>query len=130
MIQSNELRIGNLVYDSNNELCEVESIVEGAINYELEYSELWTNKECFFENINPIPISEETLKLDDEFWSFEGFGTRLIYQHKQFKAIKIEYSNENDAFIYFNDNVINLRKYVHEVQNLFYALTSKELELK
>ena len=127
MISANELRIGNLVkYHDDDTLFTVIGIDDLGIGVKNEEQHTWIEYDCF----SPIPITEETLKLDDEFWSFEGFGTRLIYQHKQFKAIKIEYISDNDCFIYFNDNVINLRKYVHEVQNLFHSLTSKELELK
>ena len=62
-------------------------------------------------------------------WEFVGFGTRIIYKHMKFNAIKIEMCAE-DVAIYFNDELISFKKHLHELQNLFFALTNEELQFK
>ena len=114
MIAANELRIGNYVYDANNELTQVNSIVDGAINYELDYGD------CYFENINPIPITEEwLLKLGFEKhnYIFRKDGFQFTFDKK---IIPIKFYGGAIK----NTNI----KYIHQLQNLYFALTQKELE--
>lgn len=78
----------------------------------------------------PIPITEEwSEKLSKKEWEFVGYGTRKIYQHKLYLSIKLEFSH-NWVFVYFNDEMINMKEHVHELQNLYHALTNKELAWK
>ena len=120
-MRSTELRIGNLV-ESNGETISV----SGFILYKLSVSENIGDPL----KIKPIPTTEDWFrKLPDDEWEFIGFGTRLIVQHIKFKSIKIEYCHNQFAF-YFNDELINFKVYMHDAQNLYYALTGTELILK
>ena len=135
MIQAKELRIGNYVYDGNSELAQVSSIVDGAINYELDYGNLWTNEVCYFENINPIPITEEWLlkfgfsinkKTCVHIFEFEiddkvNFAVFLYDDEKEALFIK---NSARSSKIIFKKRI----DYVHQLQNLYFALTQKELE--
>jgi hypothetical protein len=78
----------------------------------------------------PITLTKEwRLKLSDDEFGFVGFGTRLIYQHKIHKAIQLEFTNKQVA-VFFNDNLISFKDYLHELQNLYFSLTNKELTIK
>ena len=129
MIEANELRIGNYVYDANNELTKVNSIVDGAINYELDYGD------CYFGNINPIPINREWLlkfgfsinkKTCVHIFEFEiddkvNFAVFLYDDEKEALFIK---NSARSSKIIFKKRI----DYVHQLQNLYFALTQKELE--
>jgi hypothetical protein len=78
----------------------------------------------------PIPLTKDwNLKLSDDEFEFVGFGTRLIYQHKIHKAIKLECTHEQVA-VYFNDNLISFKDYLHELQNFIFELTNEEITIK
>ena len=125
MIQANELRIGNLVLDGNGEITTVESIVDGAINYSLDYGALWTDEEYCFENLNPIPITEE--------WLFKfGFVFDDVAEYFTEEKVYIKYYNEFGIKIdieglFYNGIYRQKLQYVHQLQNLYFALTQKEL---
>ena len=131
MIKSEELRIGNYIYDKYNRQQEVLSIetefcIEDiAIRYKKYYNIVEEIK-----NVKPIPLTEDWLKkLPEKEWEFTGFGTIIIYQHKKFKAIALELTSDNTVAVYFNDELINFKKHVHSLQNIFYSLTNKELKI-
>jgi hypothetical protein len=81
-----------------------------------------------YEEILPIETNEHILR-NLIMWEFIGFGTRIIYKHMKFNAIKIEMCAE-DVAVYFNDELISFKKHVHDLQNLFFALTNEELQFK
>lgn len=123
-MNANELRIGNYF----------KWISTGEIDKAIFISDRGNE----FSSVNDVNISDAigiTLtedifrKLDDSEWSFVGFGTRLIVQHIKFRAIKIEFGHDEFAF-YFNDELINLKKYLHEAQNIYFALTQQELNIQ
>lgn len=117
-MEAKELRIGNLVnhgkayqnrYKNPNEISWMD--LEDTSGYE------------------PIPLTEECgFELEDKYWNFVGYGTRLIYQDRLHPAIKIEKLKTQWVF-YFNDEIINFKEYLHEAQNLYFALTNEELKL-
>jgi hypothetical protein len=99
-MKANELRLNNYVYD--NESQDVIQIERGE---HIEYISLY----------DPIPLTEE--------WLLK-FGLMSI-------KTELGLWNNGDA-IYFNyglEKSIQL-KYVHQLQNLYFALTGEELEIK
>ena len=134
MIQANELRIGNLVYDGNNELTKVESIVDEAINYSLDWGNLWKDEEYYFENLQPIPTTEDhLLKLGfnkdyKKGWigidvkHDSGMTTDFILA----EPFSMGEWQSFYAFVYDNHRFVKL-EFVHQVQNLFHAMTHQEL---
>ena len=118
MIQANELRIGNYLKRLDGSVFQVETTDFVDIHAYPQYL-----------SPIPIPISEEWAeKLPNDEWEFVGFETRIIYQHNKYRAIKLEFSNNSVAF-YFNDELINLKQYVHQLQNLYFSLTGEELTI-
>jgi hypothetical protein len=126
-MEAEELRIGNLVKDH---LGRVQKVSETRSDAYICYLSNGTKLKYKLNTTKPIALTEEYhLKLIDDEFEFVGFGTRLVYQHKIHKAIKLEWTNKQVA-VYFNDKLINFKDYLHELQNLYFALTNEELTIK
>ena len=124
MIKANELRVWNLI-DFEGETCKVLSIdgqgVDGSFIGSGE--EVWIDLFQF----RPIPLTEEWLlklgfeKTKENFCTYD-LGKISIYM----PSICYE-----EGRTYFNSWVIIEKspKYVHQLQNLYFCLCGKELEL-
>lgn len=103
-MKTNDLRIGNLVLNDDGGVCKLFNIHEGYINHK------------------PIPLTEEwLLKFGFEVFEFDHkpnqyrLGNRLI-------VIRC------DGFYEYGTNI--KVSHVHSLQNLIFALTGEELEVK
>lgn len=116
-MEANELRIGNYVLDSENKICTI------------------GNGMAFFniEKINPIPITEELLKKFGFKWYNPGYyaiktldckriSPQQLYRDEWHCQLFLKYDNG-----YHNKGTISIIKYIHQLQNLYFALTGKEL---
>ncbi len=115
-MKAEELRIGNWVnlYDDYN------SQVTGLTNTK----KVWcvddpTDKECAWstDKIKPIPLTEEWLlkfgfEFDGMFYQFNKHQIRLIGEEVPY---------------WIDSSYITNIKHVHQLQNLYFALTNKEL---
>jgi hypothetical protein len=103
-MKANELRIGNYVYDTL-----------GKVN-------TYIVKEPH-NQVKPIPLTEE--------WLLKfGFERSGLYNVKDEVYVYDEYGLTDTGFEYrFNYTQIKL-KYVNQLQNLYFALTGKELTFK
>lgn len=126
MIDSKELRIGNLVlFDT-----EVDTIQSLGRKYcDGENRRTWS-----YDRLHPIPLTEELLvKLGfDEYVDFgnntgdfdliplQGFSYNIVT-----KKVRVMHSPNPTSYRLKTE--IN---YVHQLQNLYFALTGQELELK
>lgn len=129
-MQPNELRIGNYVYDRG-------------VPVDLRHSQLVniiTGKHLVY---NPIPISEDwLLKLGFEKWEWcdnaafiplffgDSLYCRFYNQMWHIKKLKVGrdskgvYGKTSSKYIIPKGKV----RYIHQLQNLYFALTGKELE--
>lgn len=121
-MKANELRIGNLL-NRQDYICKVVSIdEEGCITEPLDYK----GSENFVEQkLEPIPLTEE--------WLLK-FGLKTsIYDSKRFLILGVDiYIFDNNKII-FNPSSSDLYlelKYVHQLQNLFFAFKGEELTIK
>ena len=117
-MKTNELRIGNWVFDSDQ-------LEEFTIESDTLFDE--SDGDCMEKHIKPIPLTEEWLikfgfrnnykqidLLNWGFWcGFHNDGDWVIYQG--FHNVKQEMCSIDD---------------VHELQNLYFALTNEELKLE
>lgn len=123
-VTRNELRLGNLL-DFEGETCIVREIdSSGAVVLFNNNEEYWIDLFQF----NGIPLTEEWfLKFGFEnnngFWSLKNIDI-------------LDFKLNKDYIIIFNENPANsgisgrkLIKYVHQLQNLYFALTGEELTL-
>ena len=120
MIKAKELRIGNLLtHDART--CSVTSLIEnGESNYDIE-TRFVKGGEVRFNSI--IYVGLEPIKLTEEWLIRFGFGT----------GKKIGYSGNdfiNDTMtVILGEHLIKI-KHVHQLQNLYFALTGEELTIK
>ncbi|MBC7524802.1 MAG: hypothetical protein H7239_10220 [Flavobacterium sp.] len=108
-----ELRIGNLITVNN--------VIQ-------EVCDLPLPENCTDENTKPIPLTEEKLlkfgfKLDLDYNTYCLNGYCIFLEDGKFRFQNDWYSNANCYYI-------KDLKYIHELQNLFFALTNKELEIQ
>jgi len=142
-MEAKELRIGNWVVQTehNGSHNPYESTIQ------FDESNWYRIGECieFLEDFKPIPLTEEWLLRFGFDFNEGDNGTwdnwRLTYSLKITEKHFIEISKANGNFgisetINENNNQRNLvafnieLKYVHQLQNLIYALTGKELTQK
>ena len=127
-MKANELRLGNYVKWS-----ELASMGFGETQVSLKnimYNQL----------LKPIPLTEEwLLKFGFEKIIYDseetGYGVeyKLAIDEHSTIAIQSDFSfgiednEDNDCSVFFSNDII---KYVHRLQNLYFALTDKELKIK
>jgi hypothetical protein len=114
-METKELRIGNYVYEETIE--EPYQVVEV---FEISTT---TINDGFPKALSPIPITEEWL-LDLGFKGKEKAYNQTFYYADSFSEWKVIH---RDGLIKRNGKVI---KHIHQLQNLYFALTGQELKLK
>ncbi len=130
-MKPNELRIGNLVHglydgdadeDDKMELCKILSIDSVGIS---EHT-FWVDGESgteYYSSFEPIPLTSEWL---------EKFGFDESNEIKFSEDSRICWDEINGIHIFILDQFQYIKhiKHVHQLQNLYFALTGNELETK
>lgn len=126
-MKATELRIGNrIIYEATTHIVTAIGVI-----YPEDVVSVWENdKETPYrhkeDEIDPIPLTEE--------WLLK-FGAVKTFDNWQFTisvgAITLHFRRNNEWYselggIYLGSKI----KYVHQLQNLYFALTGNELELK
>jgi len=126
-MKANELRIGNLILDSDNDICVIQGFttldnelrVDSKIGCDIivDYPNDTIYNHCSINSndIKPIPLTEE-------------FYRKI--QNKLFEA-GLEYSHSsitNRLFIYIGNRTI-ICDFIHNIQNLYFSLTNEELKI-
>lgn len=123
-LKAQDLRIGNLV------LFDVEDVLEIITPRRLGYIAQANSKEDSHP-FKPIPLTEE--------WLFKFGFVKNIGKHGEYYShnvfIRFVIWVDHEGFVCGRDEVkgctaIVESKHVHQLQNLFYALTGEELECK
>lgn len=132
-IELNKLRLGNFVFDDENEVMKIARIETEEYTDWNSGDEFSTtiekgihNNNYYQSTINGIPITEKWL-LD--------FGFEILTDKtKGFKSNSYTYTKGISFIVHLNDELLsvnfwqgNEKRYVHELQNLFFALTGVEL---
>jgi hypothetical protein len=124
-MEKKELRIGNLVSDinaSDSFFAEVKRL-----SYRRCYYGLF---DCKYSDLKPILLTEEwLLKFNiNELLNQDVYRINYVSYHKgnnTFNYCLVCYHNEYG----YVDNIFKEIKYVHQLQNLYFALTGQELTL-
>lgn len=114
IMKANELRVGNLILWKGIEV----KIVDVAI-----ISRADNDPEGFNMNYKPIPLTEEWLL---------NFGFSIEngdYYNDDVSIKQLLFEPDNERYFHFNGSRAFIY-YVHQLQNLFFALKGKELILK
>lgn len=124
-MKANELRIGNYATDNiqtgvitvfNNEACVLKH-KSGIVK-------------CKVSDLNPIELSESILKQFGFKLVFGGSGDANVYRFGE-KCNTMEVINRGYGFKYNTFNSCEIKiQYVHQLQNLYFALTGEELTFK
>jgi hypothetical protein len=121
MIKANELRIGNLIKYNDGGVFRVISIHEFGLDVEDDIETAYTE----YEKFSPIPLTEE--------WLLKfGFEKDVAAFYLDINTV-LFVSYNDDEFVHLKSNhleTIASIKYVHQLQNLYFALTGEELTIK
>jgi len=136
-MNGNELRVGNLANTSemsgyNYQICR-QGIIRTINNDSCNITPIKCSSPVVtvkFKNIEPIPLTEEWLlkfgfdKVGE--WMGIDFNPRMGMRFYNGNAAECDIT-QDDKYIAFKCGFI---QYVHQLQNLYFALTGNELELK
>lgn len=133
-MKASEVRIGNLFQDQNGNLLEVDSINKSGYVFHVADRSKYPLEAGW--KAEPIPLTEEWLKR----FGFEKFENSSICCtfHKGFNEVTHDYlfqvtwMKKRDGTLddVFYRNARHKIEYVHQLQNLYHALTGEELETK
>tara|TARA_R110000772_G_scaffold99393_1_gene199295 strand:+ start:42 stop:404 length:363 start_codon:yes stop_codon:yes gene_type:complete len=113
-MKANELRIGNYYIDIDDKLTELSG-------YELYEMTIKENTESLGETeFRPIPLTEEWL-VKFGFEKLEGWDDMYYFKIGYFQIYEYNVS----GYEYDDFNI----KHVHQLQNLYFALTGEELKI-
>lgn len=124
MIQPKELRIGNWVCDSEYPQCPMQVVCIGSdyvyLDFEGNEGDVWEGE------IAPIPLTEELI--EKQGWE------KVCYYYTDKNGLEI-YETNDGWHLHIDDDkcqttIAILIKYVHELQNAYFVVTKKELEVK
>jgi hypothetical protein len=125
-MKTNELKIGNYIIYNNDEI----GVLSGVQDFLINNGKVAINQriDIFYniETIKPIELNKEWFnKLGMTYYSLPTKSNRSVgyYTLKYGNRFKINSSDGNYSFINFRKEV----KYVHELQNLYFAITGEEL---
>jgi hypothetical protein len=127
-MKASELRIGNLVIYSNGSiLFKVISISEFGIDIENEVEKTYIE----YDEFEPIPLTEEWLLKFGFIRHHADYANDVIYIKNVPDNIEFEWGvypfELGSGFVINNSQKLN---YVHQLQNLYFALTGEELVVK
>lgn len=137
MITPQELRIGNLFMDSKDRLCHVEqiSIEVGdtkirSLNYSITsmpirpipLTEEWLDKLGFVKTVSNLGRS---ISIDYVDFRMPGFVCFLLDNNK---GLEVEYYSKHSVID--DRQYICAVNYIHQLQNVYFALTGNELSIK
>ena len=143
-MKANELRIGNLVKINNELLPETENEIYKVYGVNAKFDLSFPDSSGvvslnhtksiriysqFDEFINPIPLTEE--------WLLKFGFEKLTDKKNGFNSNSYTYTKGISFIVHLNDKLLsvnfwqgNEKKYVHELQNLFFVLTGEELTIQ
>lgn len=129
VMNSNELRIWNYVYDVNEKVSRVEQIS----SYNICDLTTISSKRGILHtsDIYPIPLTEEWL-LKFGFVITANDETDIMMKHvnDHRMQVDIEKSGDKEVSVFFCNTWMPHIKYLHQLQNLYFALNGEELEIK
>jgi len=118
-MEAKELRAGNYVqYEDDGSIFKVTSIERYGLGVENEIESVLF---IVYDKFEPIPITKEWM-LKFGFKYSDDKYTHSLFNKKWNKYFKVEFCG-NGLFISFSARI----KYIHQLQNLYFALTGEEL---
>jgi len=130
-MKANELRLGNLAKTKDKDLLEVRGIESDNVTYYVINRDRYPLPEGW--KAEPIPLTEEWLLK----FGYKHFQSEHIYSEwalvidgiLKYKIFQSSYTGV-ETFTFPNSNKPVTLKHVHQLQNLYFALTGNELTIK
>lgn len=126
-MKANELRLGNYVYDGKKELGKIGAVHKDRLTVEIPNDNTIFLGRYKIEYAKPIPLTEEFLlkfgfdKVADDCWMISKSGQATYIDLIQ---------GEFYYYLEVNTETSIIVKHVHQLQNLYFALTGQELTIK
>ena len=123
-----ELRIGNIVmYDGD--IVKVIGIKQTGLLCEVWLEDIYDSVDI--EELKPIKLIEDILLKCGFELIYDGYYTRELYliQDTRFDFLINKQNFELSELVYIGDTYYRNVRYLHELQNLYYAITKQELEV-
>jgi hypothetical protein len=123
MIQPNEVRLGNLIKSPKGDRVKVTGFFENLIYYNKGEKE-------DLQHFEPIPLTAEIL-LQSGFEKTVAVNSLVLYRINKLVAEIFDDGRVNFSTIgsEFYEHICFCR-YTHQLQNLFFVITGRELEIK
>jgi hypothetical protein len=139
-MKANELRIGNLAYI---DWLDIDTGKWHQKEHEITYRDLWNlenGNELVKQSYDPIPLTEEWHNkfgvIKNGFESFEyvlprknNISLKVIFTGDYVMLKQGEGTPQDDIVSIWNKDITKRDMFVHEWQNLYFALTGEELTL-
>ncbi len=127
MVQAQDLRIGN--YVMFDEDIDTVTAVNGLMCQGLNHSH-W-----YCERLHPIPLTNEVLEMWGFVRAYESVHDEIVILNLHNERLDFQYNTEFDKGIAVSykdeDNAMMFHcTALHQLQNLYFALTRQELEYK
>jgi hypothetical protein len=131
MLDPRELRIGNLLLIGGRETEIIAIDKEGLNGYAGHDREMLYEHDFRYDDqhkVQPIPLAEEWLVK----FGFENLESKTLFTKKfnVARVFSIVQHGYTGVFTYPTQNGVTIIQYVHQLQNLYFALTGEELKLK
>lgn len=124
MIAPQELRIGNWVLDEDGKMSSVKSINDRTVGL---HTTFYAHSSSY-KTISPLPLSPEIL---EKCGFVKGENDRLVFHFRGFFEAAQSIEVPNSVILYCNNRCVSEPiKYLHQLQNLYFALTNQELQIK
>ena len=128
-MKANELRIGNYVYDRGGKVIRIDFLKHLEKNYDCKFGQ----HQFIGEEEEVHPLTEWTdfaksIPLTEDWLLKMGFKYDCDLVNSLCKNC-IWFNKKNMEATYLLQKLIKIN-YVHQLQNLYFALTGKELEIK
>ena len=117
MITSKDLRLGNLISD-----------IHASSSFYAEIKKI-TQDRVYYGSFNSLPNNLKPIQLNEEWLLKLGFEKEYgAFKLKGLKCWLTKYTSEPNLYSVNVGNIkLSTLKYVHELQNLYFALTQHEL---
>src|SRR5574343_39323 len=134
-MKSNELRVGNWIYpnDENATYYPVLEIMQDVVVCHKAAKVFERDVRIPYSEIRPIPLTEEWLVKVGFRFAKKRNGYNIYFHIKQFRGIddKIRMNiDDQSRFWFYVYNATVRLYYVHQLQNIYFALTTEELDLE
>jgi len=139
MIEAKDLRIGNLItdefYENFKTIITVHSINKEGINLEIEddgnwaeCAQRWIGVEYKFDKLFGIPLTPEILEKCGFVLNGDYYKRQPEFENIEYRLIEFPSGTwiVSKGFINYNHEITAI-KYLHQLQNLYFALTNTEL---